>query len=169
MRLPFLPPRTRMALSSPDLGDFVVVRSALLHRDSGGSGNIDEARTIALLPSIPPERIAHLSREGTWELLSPAPGIAIPRTLRLDRQSLARLGGDAVEFPIIARPNGSHAGQGLTKIDTPAGIAAYLQQQPEVEFYVAQGMIDEARAVLTEQLARMPNHPPARAPTGTTP
>jgi hypothetical protein len=84
-----------------------------------------------------PERIAHLSREGTWGLLRSAAGIAIPRTLRLDRQSLARLGGDTVEFPIIARPIGSHAGQGLTKIDTPAGIAAYLQQQPEVEFYVA--------------------------------
>jgi glutathione synthase/RimK-type ligase-like ATP-grasp enzyme len=84
-----------------------------------------------------PERIAHLSREGTWELLRSSPGITIPRTLRLDRQSLARLGGDTIEFPIIARPIGSHAGQGLTKIDTPAGIAAHLQQQPEAEFYVA--------------------------------
>jgi len=105
-----------------------------------------------------PERIAHLSREGTWELLSSAPGIAIPRTLRLDRQSLARLSGDTVEFPIIARPIGSHAGQGLTKIDMPAGIAAYLQQQPEVEFYVARfidyrsadGMFHKYRIALIE-------------------
>jgi len=105
-----------------------------------------------------PERIAHLSREGTWELLSSAPGIAIPRTLRLDRQSLARLSGDTVEFPIIARPIGSHAGQGLTKIDMPAGIAAYLQQQPEVEFYVARfidyrsadGMFRKYRIALIE-------------------
>jgi len=105
-----------------------------------------------------PERIAHLSREGTWELLRSAAGIAIPRTLRLDRQSLARLGGDTVEFPIIARPIGSHAGQGLTKIDTPAGIAAYLQQQPEAEFYVARfidyrsadGMFRKYRIALIE-------------------
>ncbi len=105
-----------------------------------------------------PERIAHLSREGTWELLRSTPGIAIPRTLRLDRQSLARLGSDAVEFPIIARPIGSHAGQGLTKIDTPAGIAAYLRQQPEIEFYVARfidyrsadGMFRKYRIALIE-------------------
>ena len=89
-----------------------------------------------------PDRIAHLSREGTWELLRSAPGIAIPRTLRLDRQGLAKLGAgkltlDDVGFPIIARPTGSHAGQGLIKIETPAAVAGYLQEHPQAEFYVA--------------------------------
>jgi hypothetical protein len=89
-----------------------------------------------------PGRIARLSREGTWELLRDVPGIAIPRTLRLDRQGLIELGGgkltlDDIAFPIIARPTGSHAGQGLTKIETPAGVAAYLSAQPQSEFYVS--------------------------------
>ena len=110
-----------------------------------------------------PERIAKLSREGTWELLRSAPGIAIPRTLRLDRQSLARLGGgeaapDDIRFPIIARPIGSHAGQGLTKLETPAAIAAYLQGQPESTFYVsrfvdyrsADGLFRKYRVALIE-------------------
>ena len=93
-----------------------------------------------------PERIAHLSREGTWELLRSAPGIAIPPTLRLARQTLARLASEGAsiedalrdtQFPIIARPIGSHAGQGLTKLETPAAVPAYLRAQPEPEFYVA--------------------------------
>ena len=89
-----------------------------------------------------PERIARLSREGTWELLRSAPGMAIPATLRLSRQSLARLGGAGpssreTQFPIIARPIGSHAGQGLTKLETPAAVPTYLQAHPEPEFYVA--------------------------------
>ena len=89
-----------------------------------------------------PQRIVRLSREGTWELLRSTPGIAIPRTLRLDRQDLAELGagkaapGD-LRFPIIARPIGSHAGQGLTKLETPAAVAAYLNENPQPGFYVA--------------------------------
>jgi len=93
-----------------------------------------------------PERIARLSRAGTWELLCAAPGIAIPRTLRLDRQSLAELASVGAStqgalgetgFPMIVRPIGSHAGQGLTKLETPAAVHAYLQAQPEPEFHVA--------------------------------
>ena len=93
-----------------------------------------------------PERIARLSREGTWELLRSAPGIAIPPTLRLGRQSFARIASDGAsiegisgdaQFPIIARPIGSHAGQGLTKLETPAAALAYLREHPEPEFYVA--------------------------------
>ncbi len=89
-----------------------------------------------------PDRIARLSREGTWELLRSAPGIAIPRTLRLDRQGLIQLGAgkvapDDIRFPIIARPIGSHAGQGLTKLETPAAVAAYLNEHPQSEFYVS--------------------------------
>jgi glutathione synthase/RimK-type ligase-like ATP-grasp enzyme len=89
-----------------------------------------------------PERISRLSREGTCELLRGAPGIAIPRTLRLDRQGMAQFGAgkiapDDIQFPIIARPTGSHAGQGLTRLETQAALAAYLNEQPQSEFYVA--------------------------------
>jgi len=93
-----------------------------------------------------PERIARLSREGAWELLGSAPGIVMPRTLRIDRQDLSGIASGAVPiettlgdgtFPIIARPIGSHAGQGLTKLDNPAGVAAYLKDRHEDEFYLA--------------------------------
>jgi hypothetical protein len=114
-----------------------------------------------------PERIAQLSREAAGTLLSAAPGISIPRTRRVDRQSLARLGSgaasvDAVlgegDFPIIARPIGSHAGQGLTKLEAPAAVAAYLSERPEPEFYLARfidyrsadGMFRKYRVALIE-------------------
>lgn len=110
-----------------------------------------------------PERIAQLSREGTWELLRSAPGIAIPRTLRLDRQGLSHLGSgklalDDIRFPIIARPTGSHAGQGLIKLETPGSVAGYLREHPQPEFYVsrfvdyrgADGMFRKYRVALVD-------------------
>ena len=89
-----------------------------------------------------PERIVRLSREGTWELLRSAPGIAIPRTIRLDRHDLVQIGAsktapDDLQFPIIARPIGSHAGQGLIKLETPDAVAAFLDENPAPGFYVA--------------------------------
>ncbi|HLL26092.1 MAG TPA: hypothetical protein VKT73_00370 [Xanthobacteraceae bacterium] len=93
-----------------------------------------------------PAKIARLTRDGTWELLKSAPGLTVPRNARIDRPSLARIGGGdaAIEeflpdssFPVIARPLDSHAGNGLAKLDDRAAIASYLQQRPEAEFYIA--------------------------------
>jgi hypothetical protein len=90
------------------------------------------------------DRIALLSRERLHGLLAGAPGLVIPPTLRLDRQSLMKLGRGQAElraliadaqFPIILRPVGSHAGHGLQKIDDAAGLAGYLAERPEPLFY----------------------------------
>jgi len=93
-----------------------------------------------------PERIARLSRDDVSELLKSIPGIAIPITVRIDRQHLQQIcsGEKSItavlkdrNFPIIIRPVGSHAGKGLARIDNRASIAAYLDTMPENEFYVA--------------------------------
>ena len=93
-----------------------------------------------------PERIAALSREGACSLLTSVPGLAVPTSARVGRDLLASVGQgkialDAVlaeaAFPIIARPAGSHAGDGLHKLDDPAAIAKYLSERPEREFSVA--------------------------------
>jgi hypothetical protein len=93
-----------------------------------------------------PDRIARLTREGTWELLKSAPGVVIPMNARIDRKTFLQIGvGDVLiedvlpenEFPIIARPYDSHAGKGLRKLDDRAAIDRYLQDQPECEFYIA--------------------------------
>ena len=73
-----------------------------------------------------PDRIARLTRVGTWELLKSVPEIVIPvqvrhRPFASDSRSL--VGEVAVEtvldgssFPMIARPVDSHAGEGFAKL-----------------------------------------------------
>jgi glutathione synthase/RimK-type ligase-like ATP-grasp enzyme len=73
---------------------------------------------------------------------------------RVDAMELLGDGG----FPLIARPVGSHAGQGLLKLDNQAAAAAYLEQHAEQEFYIARfvdysgndGMFRKYRIVLIE-------------------
>lgn len=93
-----------------------------------------------------PRKIMNLSRDGACELLQSVPGVVMPVAARIDRQTLEKIGSgeQAITsvisdgyFPIIVRPVGSHAGQGLDKIETPDAIAAYLQSMSSSEFYVA--------------------------------
>ena len=106
----------------------------------------------AFLPSWPrpvvnaPERIARLTRDGTWALLKSIPGVAIPMSARVERTDLERIAvGDVhVEgvleghtFPIIARPLDSHAGKGLCKLEDVAAIDGYLRERPESAFYIS--------------------------------
>jgi hypothetical protein len=93
-----------------------------------------------------PDRIARLTRDGTWELLKSAPGVVIPINARIDRAALTSIaaGDIAIEdvlqgdgFPIIARPSGSHAGEGLSKLDNLAAVSRYLGERPECAFYIA--------------------------------
>ena len=95
---------------------------------------------------IDPQRVAALSRESLWQVLAGAPGVVIPRTIRIDRAEAGRLAGDesaisrelaGVQSPIILRPVGSHAGQGLKKIDSPDQLTAYLEEQSAEAFYVS--------------------------------
>ncbi len=44
---------------------------------------------------------------------------------------------DGERFPIIARPLGSHAGEGLARLEDRIAVAAYLEERPEREFYLA--------------------------------
>jgi len=93
-----------------------------------------------------PDRVARLSRDGTWELLKSAPGVVFPINVRVGRARLMDVAGGktAVEsilggsgFPIITRPLDSHAGEGLAKLDNRPAITRYLQERPEEKFYIA--------------------------------
>jgi len=93
-----------------------------------------------------PGQISRLSRDGVSRLLDSVPGACAPINLRIERARLARLAmaGAPVDgalrdwrFPIIARPVGSHAGEGLEKLDDGAAVAAYLANQIADEFFIA--------------------------------
>jgi len=93
-----------------------------------------------------PLRIADLTRDGVCALLAGARDILAPTAYRLDRETLTRIGrgeatlGDAIgggDFPVIARPIGSHAGSGLEKLSTVADLAAYGASQTADRFYVS--------------------------------
>jgi hypothetical protein len=117
-----------------------------------------------------PECIAVLSRDGVCAALEGGDDLLLPRTVRTDRETLQSLAnGDTElsellpgdEFPLIARPIGSHAGQDLEKIDTPADLAKYLDRVAHERFYLsrfvdyrgADGQFRKYRIVLIEGVA----------------
>ncbi len=90
-----------------------------------------------------PERIAALSREGVAALFAEDAHVLAPPVVQLSRRSLAALSNGSVDaapvsaeggFPFVVRPVGSHAGQGLRKLDGPAAVAPYLEEQADPEF-----------------------------------
>jgi hypothetical protein len=122
-----------------------------------GIGESDESGPIlkALQPLLArwprpvlnrPADVLKLARERLSETLRPGRGLDVPVTVRIGREALEDLACGKVRpfdllgegaYPIIARPVGSHAGHGLSKLDTPAAVGAYLEMQPETEFSIS--------------------------------
>ena len=93
-----------------------------------------------------PERIAQLSRDGAARRLRGVPGVLMPITVRVNRDTLVKAGkgelkvADFLEdgdFPLIVRPVDSHAGHDLDRIDDAPALAAYLGTLATDSFYVA--------------------------------
>jgi hypothetical protein len=91
-------------------------------------------------------RIAALTRDGVCSMLSEEDSILAPATVPAARGRLEALAsgllmpGDLIPgaaFPIIVRPVGSHAGQGLAKLDDAAAAGSYLFVNGEEMFYAA--------------------------------
>lgn len=111
---------------------------------------LGEMRDIAAAWPVPiinaADRIARLTRDGAYQLLHDAPGLVMPPNLRLRRAQLQEIAGhgrtlDTImprcTFPIIARPIGSHGGEGLQRLVGPGELKTYLEARTEAEFYVA--------------------------------
>ena len=94
----------------------------------------------------PPQLVRNLDRDKLHGLLCGIQGLDIPATACVTRAQLSEVARSNIgladvaaelQFPIIIRPRGSHAGVGLAKIDDGAMIARYLADRPEQEFFVA--------------------------------
>ena len=117
-----------------------------------------------------PARIPATARTRAFELLGGTPALCIPATVRSARTVLEDVASGALPlrhllaegaFPIIVRPVDSHAGRGLSKIDAPADLAAYLDRIAGDEFFVspfvdyrsADGQFRKYRIVLIDGVA----------------
>nr|WP_315468598.1 RimK family alpha-L-glutamate ligase [uncultured Undibacterium sp.] len=109
--------------------------------------NLEEILKIWPRPVLNyPARIAELGRDRACALLQSVSSIEMPTAVRITRVQMQDLADEkcalsdlipATDFPIIARPLGSHAGNGLRKIAAADAIADYLQAVPSDEFYIA--------------------------------
>src|SRR3974390_584139 len=106
----------------------------------------------ALAPTWPqpilnlPRNIRNLDRDRLFKSLAGVDGLEIPATARVKREDIEDIAlsdivlRDVLEdgaYPLVVRPAGSHAGNGLAKIDTPDAIESYLSARPEDEFFVS--------------------------------
>lgn len=93
-----------------------------------------------------PDHILELARDTSAKLLQDIPGVEMPLSVRVNREDLQKLGNEELtlqslleghDYPIIVRPVGSHAGQGLKRINSADEIADYLNAVPKADFYLA--------------------------------
>jgi hypothetical protein len=93
-----------------------------------------------------PRFVRNLDRDKLHRLLRGIGGLDIPATISVTREQLASISDSQtgissvaaeLKFPIIARPRGTHAGVGLSRIDGAAALAQYLTERTEQEFFVA--------------------------------
>jgi hypothetical protein len=94
----------------------------------------------------PPHLVGNLDRDKLHRLLHGIAGLDIPATEAASRAQLSGVAeasrpladiAGGLGFPIIIRPRGSHAGNGLAKIDDRSALARYLAERPELEFFVS--------------------------------
>ncbi|WP_220789687.1 ATP-grasp domain-containing protein [Gluconacetobacter johannae] len=89
-----------------------------------------------------PDRIRQTDRDRLYLLLQDVKGLHINPTERVSRAELLALGSgsspsDAMPFPLIARPVGSHAGKGLERLTQARDVEAYMENQDGAEFFLS--------------------------------
>ena len=82
-----------------------------------------------------PASVLPMSRDWLFRTLSGLPGVLAAPTWVASRAELQR--GVIGSYPVLLRPQGSHAGHGLVKADSAADVPHYLSETEGDSFYVA--------------------------------
>ena len=93
----------------------------------------------------PPRLVCSLDRDKLHRLLAEIEGLVIPATAAASREQLLRLQSSEalasiaanITFPVIVRPCGSHAGNGLARVDDAGGMQHYLAAHEEDAFFIS--------------------------------
>jgi hypothetical protein len=93
----------------------------------------------------PPRLVCNLDRDKLHRLLAGIEGLVIPATTAATREQLLGAGSgatlasiaDDLGFPMIVRPRGSHAGNGLAKVKDAEAMRDYLEGREEDQFFVS--------------------------------
>lgn len=113
---------------------FIAIAEDVRHRRA-----LEAADLLAETLNVPVinqgSRIAAVSRSGAAVLLRGLPDAIVPAQTVVHRTALADVSG--LEFPLIIRPTGSHAGNGLARIDSAETLQTYLAGITGDLFYFA--------------------------------
>ncbi len=80
-----------------------------------------------------PAAVARTARDQSQELFDGIPGLVIPRVWRLAADAAPPLD---VQWPVLARPAGSHGGEGLLRVDSAEDLNRLRTDWPGREFYL---------------------------------
>jgi len=82
-----------------------------------------------------PLRVLGTSRTRVYETLRGLERVLVPQTVRKPRAALERL-EPGIEYPIVVRPVGSHAGHGLELVRDAAELKSYVTGSAATQYYV---------------------------------
>ncbi|MDP9149819.1 MAG: tetratricopeptide repeat protein [Myxococcota bacterium] len=120
------------------------------------------------LPSYDLEDVAALDATGRVTYSLPQERPAVPNPPQIDRRrGIGEIDDPFQDGPLPSFPLpdsetalGSPAEQARRpRSVTPAGVPELEAALEEAEFFASRGLYDDARAILDEQMARLPNHP----------
>ena len=105
-----------------------------------------------------PALLPRLDRDRLPAVLRGVPGLSIPRTAAANRPALARGLPSGFGYPVLIRPEDSHAGHGLARLESAADLPGYLAAEPGDAFYLtdfqdyrdAQGLYRKYRIALID-------------------
>jgi hypothetical protein len=141
LKILYVMPGSPLGESLPDHDVAIVISS----NDSLAEASFEQIRVS--LPSLrrpllnAPDRVAQTERDQLFTLIEDIPGLHINPTAQISRHDLAAVAdGQAAlpfEFPIIARPTGSHAGNGLELLRQSGDVERYLTSRTETDFFIS--------------------------------